>query len=137
LDTEEPVFVIDLTAGAIEEAAARSSETTERAPPPSALPERPAKPIGQVALLIDGWPEPLVLALAPTSEVELLDALGRLLKIAVLSGERVPAVAVNYGDELERRLAFERRLPEWVYEGIDEGIARKLPPAVRKVLGPK
>lgn len=89
-----------------------------------------------MALLIDGVEEPLLLPIAPTTDALLLDALGRLVRLAAVAGERVPFVATEYGGELERRLAFERRLPGWVYRGLPPELARHLPPQLRSVLGP-
>jgi len=132
---DRPVFVVDLRAAAMEESAAEVVDRRDEDGPRS-LPEPPLLPIDQVALLVDGRDEPVLLSVEPTRDVELLDALARLLRIALLSGERVPAVAVEYGDELERRLAFERRLPAWVYDGVRPAVALRLPAALRSVLGP-
>lgn len=134
---EELVYIVDLTSYEIDGAAHeidRGGPNEEERPP---LPQKPPSPIHRLALLIDGLDEPLLLPIEPTSDVVYLDALARLLRIAVLAGERVPAVAVNYGESYERSLAFERRLPDWVYSGVEAELAPKLPPEVRLVLGPR
>ena len=133
-DSDEPVFVVDLTEATME-ACGEEIRRGAEAPSAPSLPEAPDEPIRTVALVVDDS-DPVLLAIEPTRDVVLLDALARLLRIAVLSGERVPAVAVGYGDELERRLAFERRLPAWVYDGVEPRVARRLPRALRAVLGP-
>jgi len=136
-EREELVFVVDLTTAEIDRV---SQEIDAGGPRPGSappLPDEPPSPVAQIALLIDGWDEPLLLPVEPTRDVVWLDALARMLRIAVLAGERVPAVAVGYGDVLERALAFERRLPEWAYSGVDPQTAVRLPPDVRRVLGPR
>lgn len=136
---EELVFAIDLTTGEMARAAldVEAAAETKGDVASQPLPEPPPHDVRHVALLLDDREEPLVLPIAPTRDVVLLDALARLLRIAVLAGERVPAVAIEYGEELERRLAFERKLPDWVYEGVEPDVAAELPVEVRRVLGPK
>lgn len=132
---EELVFVVDLTTDEIERIADGIDDDSPTEP--KTLPPTPPEPIGTVALLLDGWEEPLLLPVEPTRDVERLDALARLLRIAVLAGERVPTVAVEYGDELERTLIFERKLPGWVYDGVAPEVAVTLPPEVQRVLSPR
>jgi hypothetical protein len=133
---EELIFVVDLTAAEIDRAS-REIDAGGPRPPPPELPDAPPSPVSRMALLIDGWDEPLLLPIEPTLDVAWLDAVARLLRIAALAGERVPAVAVNYGEVLERTLAFERRLPEWAYTGVDDATSARLPPELRVVLGPR
>ncbi len=90
----------------------------------------------KVALLHDANDEPLLLPIEPTRDPRLLDALGRLVRFAALTGERIPSVAVRYGAPYERALVFERRLPRWAYEGISRDQARALPRPIARVLGP-
>jgi hypothetical protein len=135
-DPEEMVFVVDLTTAEIDRVS-QEIEAGGARPGPPPLPPAPASPVARLALLIDGWDEPLLLPVEPTRDVAWLDAVARMLRIAVLAGERVPAVAVNYGDVPERALAFERRLPEWAYLGVDEEISARLPTELRVVLGPR
>ena len=132
-DPDEPVFVVDLTRPEMERCAAEIEGDGEP-PEERRLPERPERPVRWLALLIEGWGDPLLLPVEPTEDVVFLDALARIIRIAVLSGERMPSVAVGYGEELERKLAFEQRLPRWAYEGIDPVLAARLPSDVRVVL---
>jgi hypothetical protein len=138
-DPEEPVFVIDLTDEAMAECerdvAAAAEEDAPRGPErPLPAPPEGGEAITRVALLLEGEEAPLLLPVEPTRDMILLDALARLLRVAVLAGERVPSVAIEHGDALERRLAFERRLPRWVYEGLPSHLERRLPPKIRRVL---
>ena len=135
-DPDEPVFVVDLTPREMARCAAEMQDS-EEALPERELPDPPERPIRWLALLLEGRDEPLCLPVEPTRDVQLLDALGRILRIAVLSGERMPNVAIKYGEEAERKLAFEKHLPSWAYMGIDAATARTLPDGVRAVLAPK
>ncbi len=134
IDPDEPVFVVDLTPEELDRTAAEIRRGGDAPRPGRILPEPPDRPIEWLALVTGAEEDPLLLPLEPTRDVVLLDALARLIRIAVLSGERIPAVAINYGDRLERILAFERRLPRWAYEGIDPADAAALPREIRAVL---
>ncbi len=136
-EADEPVFVIDMTEREMAPARAAFFERRSDDPAaPAALPPTPPSPISTVALILDGWNDPLLLPIEPTEDVVLLDALARLLRTAVLVKQRVPAVAVEYGDELERRLLFERRLPTWLVSGVDDNVAARLPSEIARVLAP-
>jgi len=138
--TQEPlVFVVDLRAPAMAEVAqlVAQQDPTETGPAAQPLPEVPSQPISHLALLVENREEPLLLPLEPTQDVEYLDALARLLRIALVAGKRIPTVAVEYGEERERQLAFSRRLPRWAYHGIPDALSGSLPPALKAVLGPK
>ncbi len=134
---ERLVYVIDLTTSEVERAHRRSRDDEPFNRGESNDPPQPPEAIDTVALLLDGWEEPLLLEVEPTLDGDLLDALARLLKIAVLAGERVPTIAVSYGEEYERALAFERRLPAWIYDGLDSETTAALPVEVRRVLSPR
>lgn len=120
---DRPVLVVDLRSRALDED--RAGEGGASLPPDAPL--EPDETIDTVALLHDGSDAPLLLPIAPTRDRRFLDALARLMRFAVLRGERIPRVAVLYGSEYERSLAFERRLPAWAERGIDA----PLPPALR------
>lgn len=92
----------------------------------------PSETIELVAILHDESPAPLLLPIEPTRDRRLLDAIARLVRFAVARGERIPAVAIRYGDEYERALAFERRLPRWAYEGVADP-----PSELARALGPR
>lgn len=134
MNDDEPVLVIDLRSAAL--AADRDAlASSARAPNvPDDEPLEEGETIARVALLHDASDAPLLLPIEPTRDRRWLDALARLIRFAVLRGERVPSAAVRYGTEYERSLAFERRLPRWAYEGID---APHLPPAIARALGPR
>lgn len=135
-EADRPVLVVDLRGPALEE----DRRALEGGRPPETPPDEPLRGgerVDLVALLHDGSERPLLLAIGPTADRTYLDAVARLLRFAVLRGERIPKVAADWGSEYERRLAFERRLPEWAYIGLADGDLRDVPPAVRKVLGPR
>jgi hypothetical protein len=121
-ELNRPVWVVDL------------STDGGSAPPTPEDALAPGEMIELVAVLHDELDAPLLLPIAPTLDLRLLDAIARLLRFAVEHGERIPAVAVRYGSEYERALAFEKRLPRWAYEGTDR---RDLPSALARVLGPR
>lgn len=133
MNDDEPVLVIDLRSATL----AADRDALGGSPAPDVPDDEPLtedETIAHVALLHDASDAPLLLPIEPTRDRRWLDALARLIRFAVLRGERVPSVAVRYGTEYERSLAFERRLPRWAYEGID---TRHLPPEIARALGPR
>lgn len=133
-DLEEPIFVVDLTDGEMERCASAVAQADRGWGSDRRLPDPPSRPIRWLALVIEGRDDPVLLPLEPTRDVEFLDALARIIRIAVLAGERIPTVAIEYGTELERSLAFERCLPSWAYDGVAPDISARLPRHLRKVL---
>lgn len=133
-ELDRPVLVVDLRAPA----RAEDRALVERGATPPALP--PDEPLAEdetvslLAILHDGSDEPLLLPLAPTRDRRWLDAVARLLRVAVLRGASMSEVATAYGTEYERRLAFTRALPAWAYDGIEPRLARALPRELRRVL---
>jgi hypothetical protein len=119
---DRPVWVVDLRT---QPEGASAAPTRDEALGPS-------EAIELVAILHHESEAPLLLPIEPTRDRRLLDAIARLLRFAVARGERIPAVAIRYGDGYERALAFERRLPRWAYEGVD---ARDLPSELERALG--
>lgn len=120
---DRPVLVVDLRASSLAEDRA-AGDGAPALPPDEPLED--GETIDLVALLHDGSDAPLLLAIEPTRDRRLLDALARLMRFAALRGERIPRVAVRYGSEYERTLAFERRLPAWAYDGIDAPLPASL-----------
>jgi hypothetical protein len=138
INIDEPVFVVDLTDAEMRQCEAELALLAEGGRPPvRTLPDEPPTPIRWLALVIEGRDAPLLLPLEPTRDVVFLDALARIIRIAVLSGERLPTVAIEHGGDLERSLSFGRELPGWAYEGIDPAIAAGLPHPLRVVLEPR
>jgi hypothetical protein len=130
---DELVFAIDLTHEALrevgEELATAHDRSSERP-----LPPLPHRPIRQIALLLADRDEPLLLPIAPTRDVRLLDALARLIRVAVVLGLRVSEIAQRYGTPYEQKLVSERRLPGWALGSIASDTARLLPEDVRRAL---
>lgn len=133
---DRPALVVDVRTPALDadRRASASGEPQRASPADVELVEDEA--IDVIAVLHDGSDAPLLLPIAPTRDRAWLDAVARILRFAVLRGERMPTVATAYGGALERRLAFGRRLPAWAYEGIDDTALRRAPPALRRVLAP-
>jgi len=133
---DEPVFAVDVTTSSMKRLRARLVDADEeRLELGSREPDDPDSPISTVAVLYDEQRDPLLLPVEPTRDGELLDAIGRLLKLAVLQGVSMTQVAQRLGGELERRLFFERRLPSWAYDGVDARQVPDLPPRLFPVLG--
>jgi hypothetical protein len=118
-DLDRPVLVIDLR---------ETLAAAAQSPPDEVIDE----PVELCAIVHDALPEPLVLPLPSGLDREELDAIARLVRFAVERRERIPNVAIAHGGELERRLAFERRLPKWAYDGLD-----RMPPELEATLGKK
>lgn len=133
-DLDPPALVVDLRARALARDRAALEEREEAPPLPTDEPLEAHEVVAWIAVLHDASDEPLLLPIEPTRDRRRLDAVARLLRFAVMRGERMPEVAVRYGEEYERRLAFERRLPAWAYDGVDPRVARALPEPLRRVL---
>ncbi len=132
-DLDRPVFVVDLREAALAEDRA-ALERNEQAPP--LAPDEPLdaeEAIDTIAVLHDESETALLLPIEPTRDRRLLDAIARLLRFAVLHGKRMPEIAVLYGNEYERTLAFARQLPRWAYDGVDV----TLPVVLRRTLRTK
>jgi hypothetical protein len=131
---DAPVFVIDLTHAerartAREVRAAMGGEFV-----PRVLPQPPDEPVRWVALLLDAG-EPVLLPIAPTRDVRLLDALARLVRFALLQELTGAEVAARHGEVYEQELLARGALPGWTRGELDPEAARRLPPDVRRALG--
>jgi hypothetical protein len=130
---DPPVLVVDLRRAAQEDDRAALAQGGA-APLPADEPIGAHEVVRLLAVLHDASEEPLLLPLPPSADRRWLDAVARLLRFAVLRGATMPEVAITHGSEYERRLAFERALPAWAYEGIEPRLARALPAELRRVL---
>jgi len=138
LAPDDPVYVIDLT----EELAARTEPGAGAAapagpatpPPPPPPPPPPAAAIRAVALLVAPDAEPVLLEIPPTRDTVMLDALARVLRVAVRAGATVAAVAAGGDDPLVQRLYAARAFPPFLYQGAGVQVAARLPEAVRRAL---
>ncbi len=109
---DELVFAIDLRREALREVE-HDLETANETSAPRPLPPVPHRPIGRVALLLDGRDEPLLLPIAPTRDARFLDALARLIRVASVLKSSVPEVARRFGAPYEQGLVTQGRLPGW------------------------
>lgn len=136
---QELVYVIDLTLeerNRLAQQVDQDGKAIEESPK-TELAQPPERPIRYIALLTEAQEDPILLPIEPTKDVRYLDALARLLRIGDLAGETIPSVAINYGDVYERKLAFERKLPDWAYSGVDSELLAQLPASLKRVLKPQ
>lgn len=91
--------------------------------------------IRAVALVFDWDADPVLLAVNPTRDIEMLDALARLLRAVLLTGHSVAHLATEYGDAKMRRLYFAKRLPRFVYRGIPLPVRSRLPKRLVSAMG--
>ncbi|MCA9664651.1 MAG: hypothetical protein KC503_03655 [Myxococcales bacterium] len=162
LSDSDPVYVIDLTAaairraarelgvdppaalavpegaigqGAIDEAVSRAAEAAlaERVSPADAPPPE----LRAVALIFDWDDDPVLLAIAPTRDIEALACLARLLRAAYLVGSSLALFVNDQGDDQMRRLYFERRFPRFVYAGVPATLQARMPPDFYEVVKPR
>lgn len=134
IDPEEPVFVIDLRAPVMREVAQEIEAASAGAFVPRVMPPPPERDLRCVALIVDGPGDPILLPIAPTRDVRLLDALARLVRFAVVREMPVRDVATRYGDAYERGLVERRELPAWAIDGVDASMVHALPADVRRAL---
>lgn len=110
MSDDELVYAIDLRRDALGDVE-RDLRSGDRTSPPA--PPSPARPLRFVALLVDGRDEPVLLPIAPTRDGRFLDALARLIRVAVVLQQPVPEVARLYGAPYEQDLVARGLLPEW------------------------
>jgi hypothetical protein len=135
LSIDEPVFIIDLTEATMAEARTDFEDPApEAGGSPRALPSI-AEPIRSVALVFDGQVDPVLLGVESTEDAVMLDALARLLRSALITGRSLASLAVDHGDELLRRLYFQRSLPRFVYDGIPSTVRHRVPEALVRAMG--
>jgi hypothetical protein len=134
LSADEPVFVIDLSEAALAEA---RSDFEEPLGPARGRPRdlsAPERPVRAVALLLGASEDPLLLEIEPTRDAVMLDALARLVRAALVTGETVASLATEHGGEALRRLYLERRFPRFVYEGVPPPAGDRLPRGLARAL---
>ena len=131
LSENDPVFVVDFSEETMRACAAdfmapTEDVATEEKPPPRA----PEKSIRAIALVFDWQDDPVLLAINPTKDTAMLDALARLLRGAIITGASVSHLATEYGDDTMKRMYFAKRFPRFVYRGIPATVRPRLPEAL-------
>jgi hypothetical protein len=141
LDPREPVFVVDLTDQTMDNCKRDFEPANEGAssPPPVApAPRRLSTPehdVRAVALVFDWQHDPVLLAVNATRDIEMLDALARLLRASLLTGQSVAHLATEFGDPAMQRMYFARRFPRFVYSGIPMPVRARLPKQLVSAMG--
>jgi len=144
LALDDPVYVIELTAAALEacrrdllgvrsegdaDGGAAAGRTLE--PPP-------ARPVRALALIFAADEDPLLLPIEPTRDMAALDAAARLIRAAAVTGRPLAELATDCGDLQLQRLYFARRLPRLIYQGVSPEQARRIPERFRTIVaGPR
>jgi hypothetical protein len=132
---DDPVFVIELTPAALERCRRElsgelSGEGEEELEARATGSEE--RPIRAVALLLEERGDPLLLGIEPTFDLDGLNAAARLVRAAAVTGCSLADLAAEGHQEL-RELYLQRRLPAFIYEGVSEALARRLPPQIRRI----
>lgn len=147
LATEEPVFVVDLTPATMEacrvDFASPDLVVSETRDSPgratTALVRRRIpgadRPIRAIALVFSWAADPVLLAIRPTRDTVMLDALARLLRTALLTGESLAHLATEHGDDQMRRMYFAKQFPRFVYRGIPAPVRSRLPERIVAAMG--
>jgi hypothetical protein len=135
LALDDPVFVIDLTpqtmalcrADLDDEAGASSASTARQVDDP------PDPPIRAVAFVLDWEEQPVLVGIRPTRDMQMLDALARLIRMSLLTGVTAKRLATECGDDEIGRLYEGRRFPGFVYEGIAGPPRERLPHTLKRI----
>ncbi len=138
LSWNDPVFVVDLTPEALAECQQELEGALDGSSEPA--PEKKAKtsfshaPLQAVALVFNWDDGPLLIAIEPTQNRQMLDALARLLRIGLLKGIPLSTLALDFGDDDLKRLYFSRELPGFVYGALEAEVWERLPAPFRAIL---
>lgn len=141
LDIYDPVFVVDLTPQTMDACASdfavrlSSPDDAALAQRQAALPATPQRPIRAVALIFAWEKDPVLLNIQPTQDTEMLDAVARLIRTAMLTQRSVGAIVTEHGDDQLKRLYFSRRMPRFIYEGIPAPVRHRIPNELQRALG--
>lgn len=139
LDPREPVFVVDLTEPTMANCK-RDFEPAEGASAPPLAPSSrplsiPKHEVRAVALVFEWQHDPVLLAVDPTRDIEMLDALARLLRATLVTGYSLAHLATEFGDPRMQRMYFSRRFPRFVYSGIPIPVRNRLPDQLVLAMG--
>lgn len=97
--------------------------------------ENAAHPIRAIALIFDRNADPVLLAIDPTEDLRMLDALARLMRFALLTERSIATLATEFGDVEMKRMFFARRFPRFVYRGIPVSVRTRLPSTLVEAMG--
>ncbi len=144
LDPHKLVFVVDLTEQTMSNCR-RDFEPEDTAPPATNPPtttlrsprqwSTPRHEVRAVALVFEWQDDPVLLAVNPTRDIEMLDALARLLRATLVTGHSVAHLATEFGGPAIQRMYFARRFPRFVYSGIPISARKRLPEQLVAAMG--
>jgi hypothetical protein len=144
LSTADPVFVVDLSPTMMARCAADfeppksvDQQSNAEGIDDNAGRELPwcEQEIRAIALVFNWQEDPVLLAIEPTRDGAMLDALARLLRTTLLTGESFSAIVTSYGDDEIKRMYFARRFPRFVYSGIPVPVRKRLPSELVEAMG--
>lgn len=136
LTVHDPVFVVDLTPQTMSvcrvELERGGSEGDAEHPRTLELPERP---IRAIALVFAWGDDPVLLSIQPTADMEMLDAVARLIRTAMLTRRSIATLVTESGDDDLKRRYFARSLPRFVYDGIPAPVRHRIPVELQDAFG--
>ena len=134
LSVDDPIFVIDLSDETMQKAREALDEDVPMVPA-SELSEQADRHLRAVALVFDWSDDPVLLAMEPTNDLKMLDALARLMRFALLTGHSIARLVTEHGDDEMKRMFFARRFPRFVYRGIPVSVRKRLPKELVEAMG--
>jgi hypothetical protein len=142
LAAQDDVFTIDLTPETMEacrvvffDEGCQSRDGTNLGS--NVIPDPPERPIHAVALIFSWAEEPMLLSIEPTKDTQVLDAMARLIRAAMLTGQPISTLVTENGDEEIQQLYFAHKLPSFIYDGIPKALCGKVPVELRAAFGRK
>jgi hypothetical protein len=137
LAVSDPVFVVDLTPRTMEACRADLAGPAPGAggDPATAPAPSPSRPIRAVALVFAWEGDPVLLPIQPTVDTEMLEAMARLIRMAMLTRRSVANLVTEAGDEPLKRLYFSRKLPRFIYDGVPAPVRHRIPTELQEALG--
>jgi len=135
LSADDPVFVVDLTEPTMD-ACREDLAGQASAPAPRPADGGAGEVEVRAVALVFAWEEdPVLLAIRPTRDSAMLDALARLLRMTMLTGNSIAALVTEHGDAAVKRLYFAKRFPRFIYEGFPATVRPRLPTAMVDAMG--
>jgi hypothetical protein len=136
LAVSDPVFVVDLTPRTMEACRTDLAGPAPGGDPATAPAPAPAsRPIRAVALVFTWEGDPVLLSIQPTADTEMLEAMARLLRMAMLTRRSVASLVTEAGGEHLKRLYFSRKLPRFIYDGVPAPVRHRIPMELQEALG--
>lgn len=138
LAVSDPVFVVDLTPRTMEACRADLASPAPGAggdPAAAPAPGPASRPIRAIALVFTWEGDPVLLSIQPTVDTEMLEAVARLIRMAMLTRRSVASLVTDAGDEQLKRLYFSRKLPRFIYDGVPAPVRHRIPTELQEALG--